>query len=76
MRQVTLAAIFTVMILYDDLLEPLGTRKVSLVATNTKANRRLDRQNIGIIRVIPAHAMTPLTGERLVRVLRQCFENV
>ena len=76
MRQVAFSAFWPVMILDDDLLEPGRTRQIGLMTPDAMAPGGLDRQDVRIIAMLPAHAVATLAGKCFVRILRQVVQNV
>src|ERR1039457_359260 len=76
MRHVTFSAFWPVMIFDDDLLEPGRTRQIGFVAADAMAAGGLDRQDVRIISMFPAHAVATLAGKRLMFVRRQLVQDV
>ena len=76
MRQVAFSAFWPVMIFDDDLLEPGRTRQIGFMAADAMAASGLDRQDIRIIGMLPAHAVATLAGKRLMFVRRQLVQDV
>ena len=76
MRQMTFRAFWSVMIFDDDLLEPGRAGQIGFVTPDAMAAGGLDRQDVWIIAVLPAHAVAALAGKCLVRILRQLVQNV
>jgi hypothetical protein len=63
MGLVTFDAFPGVVVLGDDLLEPLGPGRIGFVATETKVVSRLGGQYIGIVRMLAAHPVTGFAGQ-------------
>ena len=76
MGHVAFGAFGPVMIFDDDLFEPSRTSQVDLMATDAMAAGGLDRQDVRIVGVIPAHAVAALAGEGLVRILGQLVQDL
>lgn len=72
----TFRAFWSVMIFYDDLLEPGRTGQIGFVTTNAMTAGGLYRQDVRIIAVLPAHAVAAFAGKCLVRILRELVQNV
>ena len=71
MRPVTLAALFAIMVLDDDLLEPLRARRIGFMAAQTKAIRNFCRHEVVIERVLAVRAVAGFAGQGLVVGMRQ-----
>ena len=71
MRHVAIGAFWPVMILDDDLLEPGRAGHIGFVTPDAVAAGGLDRQNVRVVGMLPAHTVAILAGKRLVRVRRQ-----
>ena len=76
MRHVAFCAIWPVMILDDDLLEPSRAGQIGLVTTDAVAACGFVRPDVRIVGVLPAHAVAILAGKRFVRVRRQLVQDV
>ena len=76
MGHVTFRAFRPVMIFDDDLLEPGWTRQIGFMAADAMAASGLDRQDVRIIGVLPAHTVATLAGKRLMFVRRQLVQDV
>jgi hypothetical protein len=63
MGQVTFGALPGVVVLDDDLFEPLGPGRIGFVTTEAMAVDWLDGQDIGIVRVLPAHTVAGFAGQ-------------
>ena len=76
MGHVTFSAIWPVMILDDNLLEPGRAGHVGFVTTDAVAAGCFDWQDVRVVGMLPAHAVAILAGKRLVRIRRHLVQDV
>jgi len=76
MGHVTFGALPAVVILDDDLLEPLGPGRIGLVATDAMAAGQFDGQDVWIFRMLAAHSVAGLAGKRFMLELGEFLQLV